>query len=214
MRQAKLVMASLAMLTLAACGNAASPINARTAPASQQAATAKAGASMPSNTPSSPAASAPTPVTIQAVGSAVIRYWLQHQAGIGDYSLVQDDVVTGAKCVTLFSNKAVADAVKSQMAQMPAALNEPFAEVTACGTENLTTGGGTIVGLASVQLSVPAGPDDLLSVNDTLLNGTWTLIARKGTQQVVHPVQLSPAQVADTVNRAFADATAHLPSDG
>lgn len=215
MTRAKLVLASLAILPLAACGTAASPAGgAGSASGSSAAATARAGVTTTAGTPSSPAASAP-PATIQAVGSEIIRYWAEHQAGIGNYSLVQDDAaVTGAKCVTLFSRKAVADAVKSQMAQGSAALNEPFAEVTACATGSLAAGGGSVVGLSSGQLSAPLGPNDLLSIDDALVNGSWTLIASQGTAQSVHHIRLTSVQVAEDVNTAFAVAAAGIASGG
>jgi hypothetical protein len=207
---AKLVLASLAALPLAACGTSASSTGAGPAPGTSAAATA------PAATPSSPASASALPsATIQAVGSEIIRYWAGHQAGIGSYSLVQDDVVVAAaKCVTLFSSKAVADAVKSQMAQGTGALNDPYAEVTACGTGNLATGGGTVVGLGCGQLSASPGPDDLLFIDDAVVNGSWVLTARQGTAQAVHHVQLTPVQVAEDVNRAFAVAAAGIASGG
>jgi hypothetical protein len=215
-KRAELVAASLATLALAACGNAASSSGAGAVSVSQTSATAQAGAKAAS-TPPSPAPSAgdstPTPVTIQAVGSEIIRYWVQHKGGIGNYSLARNDFITGgAKCVTLYSNQALAETANGDTVQDPAQLNEPSAVAAACATGNFEAGDITVVGLSSSQLSAQPGPNDLLYVDDHLLNGTWDLVARQGTPQAVHHIQLTPAQVAEAVHSAFVFAAAQIPS--
>jgi hypothetical protein len=211
---AKLVLASLGAIALAACGNATSSSVPGTGSGSQTATAAQAtAAGGPLSPASSVAASMRTPATIQAVGSEIIRYWIQHQGGIGDYSLLQNSVVTvGAKCVTLFSNRALATFVKSQATQDLAAPNEPNAETTACATGNFAAGDITVVDLGSSQLSASPGPNDMLYIDDTMENGTWHLIARQGTPQSAHSIHLTQAQVAEAVNSAFVFATAHIPS--
>lgn len=78
---------------------------------------------------------------MQAVGSEIIRYWVEHKASIGNYSLVQNGVMLAdAQCVKLFSNQALAEVATAAITQDPAALNEPNAEVVAGATGNFATG--------------------------------------------------------------------------
>lgn len=165
---------------------------------------------------SAPASSAPaipvTGLTVQGVGTEIIQYAEQNKASITHYSYFTSAASPpGARCVSLYSDTALAVAAQTQDADIPAGYDDPGESVEACGTGDFTAGNVAVTDVGLVEFTQTSGTDRYLAVSYSLYQGQWVLLAKEQTGNSLRSPQLSPAQVSADLSDAFALVRAAIP---